>query len=863
PTVYRGSTYHWSRMEATHLPHNLPASLTPFVGRDAEYDRLLAYLREPACRLLTITGVGGVGKTRLALQVAHGLIQSDEQALSFVHGVYRVPLAALVTREPLEEALAAEIACALDMVLSGPESPSLQVRHYLREKDVLLLLDNFEHLIAGTPFLADLLQGAPGLKILATSRERLNLRGEWVIALEGLPFPPAGHEISQSPEEYDAIALFTSLAQAVAPDFALTDETTPAVVRICQLVAGVPLAIELAASWTRFLSCAEIADEIDRSLDFLASAPHDVPQRQQSLRAVFTSSWSLLSPMEQQALRRLAVFRGSFTREAAATVAGVSLPLLAALTNKSLVRHITGEGGAARFEVLEVLRQFAAERLDQSDEAETMVANHAAYYLDFLASRTTDLRGPNQQDALATIRAEMEQVRAAWQWAVTAADGFHLGQAAEALFHVYDMQSWFGEGAEAFGAASRVLKAQQETPDITLAYGKVLARQGWFTFHLGRQREAKTLLEQSLTILRGLDAQADMVFTLNYLGVVCAYLGEDEATRTLCQESLELAQSVGNAYGEAIACNILGQTAYDRGAYVEAKAWCQQSLAIEQRIGNRWSMAFSLTTLGKVASVLGEHAEARRLFEQSLQIRQEMGDIRGVAICFDRLGDTAMALGNLTEAREHYEQSFVLFREIGNQWGMAMTLILLGQLALTRQQHAVAVRLLQEALRLALETAAVPQVVRLLEEFAQLVRQGGEPAWADELVRLATMEPVNFDNCREQAVRLLAWSWPEQTGQDMTLDHALIALRGEGQLPTVPKPHDVATPSQPPYPASLTPREVEVLRLVAQGLTDAQVAEELIISPRTVSTHLTSIYGKLQVNSRTAAARFAVEHGLA
>ena len=476
-------------------PHNLPAPLTAFVGREAESAQVIALLRNPDCRLVSVIGAGGVGKTRLALEVAHAL--AHDAAPLFPDGIFAVPLAALTAGEPLDEMLATAIAGALGLTFSGPEAPAAQVRNYLRTRTMLLLLDNVEHLSAGTPFLVALLQGAPGLKLLATSRERLHIRGEWLLALDGLAYPDDRRAmtdttadkqtsrqaemeqidlpVSQSPglpassvvggqwpvidlEQYGAIRLFVQTARMHAPDFALTAEAAPAVVRICRLVAGLPLGIELAASWTRLLPCAEIAGEIAQNLDFLADVAPDLPVRQQSLRAVFDYSWGLLTASEQQTLRQLAIFRGSFTREAATSVVELRienealkkgaaatspailnspfsiLNLLASLVDKSLLRRIA-PGGAARYELLELLRQYAAERLERAGEVGGAASRHASYYCELLAARTVDLRGAGQQAALVAIGAEIDQIRAAWQYAVAAADVTAIELAIDGLFH--------------------------------------------------------------------------------------------------------------------------------------------------------------------------------------------------------------------------------------------------------------------------------------------------------------------------------------------------------------------------------------------------------------------------------------------
>jgi predicted ATPase/DNA-binding CsgD family transcriptional regulator len=868
--------------------------LTPFVGRVTECTHLLSLLRDPTCRLVSIVGPGGVGKTRLAIEVAQALLADRE--LAFGDGIVMVSLAALPSQQPIDDLVATAIARAMGVVFAGMDAPAAQLRQYLRPKAMLLLIDNFEHLLPATPFLGSLLQNAPRLSLLVTSRAPLQLRGERWIALEGLTCPdepqpadgnqrserlddhasteavdlpetwarcaralPTGAEPQLAPAlgSYAAVQLFVQTARMAMPDFALTPTTAPAVARICRLVGGLPLGIELAASWLHVLSCAEIADELARDRDFLGAPIADLPTRQQSLRALFDSSWKLLSSAQQQALCRLAVFPASFTREAAAAIADVHLAELAALLRLSLVRRVASSD-VGRYEVREVLRPYAAEQLEQSGEARELAQRHAAYYSALLAAQTDDLRGTGQQAALAAIDAEITHMRHAWQWAVNAADYATLGCAADALFHFYDMRSWFREGAAAFAAAHQALATAQAERAVAVVRGKLLARHGWFTFQTGQPRAAQALLEQSLTLLRAWDARAELIFPLNYLGAVCAYLGDYATTKALCQESMALAQSVGDWYGRAIASNILGQAAYAQGQYAGAQTWAQQSLAIEQQLGNHWSMAFSLTTLGKVAYISGAYAEARRLFEDSLHIRQALGDRRGVALCLTRLGETAVARGAHAEAAEHYQRSLALFRVIGEPWGTTAVLISLGHLALTQGQAAAALPYLHEALGLALELEALPQVVTILATCAPLIRACGAQRWAAALDQLLAAAPATLEAYQAHAQHLLAWTGDQGS-----------AASGEpsGTAPgppagALPSPRLAPAASPVAYPAGLTAREVEVLQLVAQGLTDRQVAEQLIISRRTVSTHLSAIYGKLQVNSRSAATRFAIEHGL-
>lgn len=842
-------------------PQRLPETLAPLVGRETELRELLALLREPNVRLLTVVGAGGIGKTRLALGAARELLHQPDAAPLFPHGVFYVPLAGLAAHGPLDEAFANTLASAVGLALSGPEPASTQLHGFLRGKSALLVLDNFEHVLEAAPLVASLLGAAPQLTALITSRERLNLLGERVFALGGLRFPTGETE---NPNGYDAVQLFLQAAQAVSPTLSRDHETLTAAARICRLVDGSPLGIELAAAWTRVLTPAEIADEIARSLDFLAGGARDAPSRHRSLRAVFDYSWGQLAADEQRTLRRLSVFRGSFTLPAAVAVYAPlnegahptsrtgsleTLRLLAALADKSLVRRSTGSGEATRYELAEVLRQYAAERLAEAGDAADAAACHAHYYLNWLAGQRDALRGTGQAAALAEAGVEADQLRAAWQYAVAHRDARLLDASLGALFHCYDMRCWFREGTEIFGAAACALEGE---PGERRTWARLLAREGWFSFYLGRHHEARTLLATALEALRANGQPSDRVFPLNYLAAVCFYLGEYDQTSAYCHESLAVTQQNGDLYGRAVACNILGQMVFERGEYAAAREWCRQSLAIERQIGNHWSMGFSLMTLGKVASTLGEHAEARRLLQESLRIRESMGDRRGVALCLLRLGDTAVALQEYPTARADLVRALALFREIGNTWGEAAALVQLGRLA-AEQSPAAATRLLQEALRLALATASAPQAAEICSALAPLMRRAGEEPWSEEIAVLVAERPP-LDELRPHASRLLAWWWP---GAPM-----LSAAEAVAALDTPPAPA-APSPGRAGYPGGLTTREVEVLRLVAQGLTDAQVADRLVLSPRTVSTHLTSIYGKLQISSRAAATRFALENGLA
>lgn len=784
---------------ASHPPHNLPAPLTTFIGRESEIARLLAHCQSPACRLISIVGAGGAGKTRLALHVAWQLLADEPLRPLFPHGIYFVGLA---TVEPSSadsaghqvspaDRLAGRIAAALDLTFTTPDAPIAQLNTYLRPRQLLLVLDNFEHLLDSSAILVDLLHQAPRLKICVTSRGRLNQHGEQIITLDGLTVPPAHVPLTGVDwERYSALQLFRHIAQTVNPHLDWTMVTVADVARICQLVDGLPLGIELAASLVRLLPEAEIAHELATNLSVLTDARRDLPARHHSLYAVFEHSWRLLTTDEQALLACLSVFRGGFERAAAIYVwAGAHdqvpavpfLPLLATLVDNSLVRYAAqADEQPARYELLETVRQYAATKLTSWHEP--VYNRHCCYYLTFVHQQLDALQGARQSVALEALETDIDNIRSAWHRAIMHDQIELLDRALTGLFHFYDMRSRFQEGAEAFtAAASRLatLAAQNAQPATQRTWGKLLARQGWFTFHLGQQVAAQALLAQSLTILRSAGVVTELIFPLNYLAAVTSYLGEYAVAQQLCHEALALSRSTGDQHGAAIANNILGQIAYLQGRYGEARQHCQTSLAWERASGNRWGMAFSLTNLGKVAYVLGDYQEARTRFQEGLRIRQAMRDTRGIGLCLNQLGDTAAALGDYAEAEQRYHASQQLFQQIGNQWGVAASLTRLGYHALALNDPPAARRFFHTALQIAHETRAVPCMLEALMGFAALLTET-DPSQAVNLAFLVEQHPAATKESKDRAAevrsrRAVHQSFPNeqklQIGQDS--DHIL------------------------------------------------------------------------------------------
>lgn len=735
--------YERIRAAAVARRHNLPPQPTSFVGRQGELAEIAGLLAHPDCRALTMLGPGGIGKTRLALQVAERLVDT------FLDGVYFVPLVPLESAAPL----VTTIADALDFSFYGAEDPGAQLLDYLRGKETLLLLDSFEHLLpppgrpteGGTGLVAEVLRSAPDLKILITSRARLNLPWEWVFELDGLSVPeeardelPPAQPSSGSAawlgglESYSAVQLFLNSAQRAQHHFSLAVSNAPHVASICRLVEGMPLAIELAASWARVLSPAEIATEIQRGLGFLATASPDVPRRHRSMRAVFDHSWALLSPDEGEALCKLSIFRGGFAREAAGEVTGASLPLLAGLVDKSLLRW----GPTGRYEIHELLRQYAEEKRKENPQAEEELrARHSAYYAEFLHRRKASLRSGGQGEALSEIDREIENLRLAWRW-MGARD---IQRCLDGLFLFYDLRNWAEEGAEALGAAVERLEGATggaEGDSFTLA--RLRARQARFYGQLAEHEKAEGLLQASLPIFHRLDAQSEialalyqlgevysrtgayekaestlreslavykalndpngMAAALNSLGAVIHSLGEYRAARELYRESLAISQKIDDPWGIASSLHTLGHVAYELGEYQEAAKHYQASLVIKRELADGWGTSNSLNNLGIVHDVLGEYAEAKRCYEESLAVRRELGSQRGIAATLNNLGQNALLQGAYEEATPRYRESLAIYRQIGDQRGIAIALINLGELASAAEAYAQAVAYLQESL---------------------------------------------------------------------------------------------------------------------------------------------------------------------
>ncbi len=635
--------------------NNLPPSKPPFIGREKELREISQLLvGEPECRLLTLIGPPGIGKSRLAIETGGALLHV------FPDGVYVVYLASLRSVELIVQA----IMDALSLPLRGQADPRVQLLNYLRTKRMLVILDNYEHFVFGSApnsaglesdyagLLLDILTDAPQVCLLITSQACLLLQEEWVHEIRGLTYPSTAemvlrpHDMPMAPivDEYGAVRLFAENARRARSDITLTDTDLAAAVQICRTVEGLPLGIELATSWLRFMSCADIAERLQRDLAFMDTTLHNIPERHRSLNALFEHSWRYLTAIERDALRRLSIFDGGFTGGAAEQVAAAPLRVLMALIDKSVVR-ITHSG---RYELHSILKHFARRRLEEDGEAMNETQDqHCAYYARFLQAREKQLRQFVQRGVFAEVAAEADNVRAAWDWATENKKTEYLEDCLEALHYFYYGQGWVTEGEAAFGRAVSALRpivAESVEPKLQLTLARLVSRQGRFAYRLGRNRQARENLHEgfALATQKAVEAFAvagnERAFCLYFLSAVERADGNYAMAETLGRQSLATYREIGDEMGAAGALKLLGIAAGSDGRYDEANALLNEALELFQTLDDRRGIANTLNDLGIVADRQGHYSEAEQLYTRCLSMRREREDVWGIAASLNNLG---------------------------------------------------------------------------------------------------------------------------------------------------------------------------------------------------------------------------------
>jgi len=719
----------------------LPAPTTPLVGRMAELAELAERLAQPAHRLITLVGLGGIGKTRLALAVAH------DQAQAFEQGVVFVPLAALTSAEFVTSA----ILSALGVELDGQADPRRQLLDHLRARELLLILDNFEHLLAdGAPAsaagrVADLLAQAPGVTLLITSRERLALSAEWVFELGGLPYPAAALVEAAGAAEFAAVQLFVERVQQSGRQVELAPDELAVVVRICQLVEGLPLAIELAAAARRQQSSVAIALALETGLAALATTLRDVPARHRSMWAACEHSWRLLTPAEQAVFRQLSVFRGGFQAEAAASIAGADVSVLLSLADKSLLRPLA----AGRFELHEVLRHFAERQL-AAGETEATAERHGRYFLAWAETAELNLQGPAESQTLADLERDHDNLRAALAWAVGRPDPTLALRLAGSLWRFWYGRGHSREGRQWLETALAAAVGADGPEALQRAQAKALDGAGVLASLRGDQARAAQVYAGASALYRALGDQAGLAAVLNHVGLLQMDRGENAQAIQTFEESVALSRAAGHAQGLSTALHNLGNLACLQNDTARATEVYEECLALHRASGSPSGIALLSLGLGTLARRLGDTARAQTLAEQCLAIATELGDQWTAATATNDLGLVAYDRGDYAQAVAFIESARADFAALGAPHNVASALVALSLVARRQGDLALAAQHLHAGLELCRTSHFAANIADGLEQRARLAWAQGQPHPAVQLaaaaaaLRTAAAMPVSL-----------------------------------------------------------------------------------------------------------------------
>lgn len=738
--------------------HRIPLQATPLIGRDNELAALERLFNDPQCRLLTLTGIGGIGKTRLAIEFA-------TQKLSvFPGGVFYIPLTPVNSPEKIVPA----IADVLNIEFFGPSDLIEQFFYYISShinQAVLFVLDNLEHLLVHEPtqddkpgvveLVSEILQRLPNVKILGTSRERLNILGEWVYELHGLSVPQTN--FTGNLEAYDSVALFVKSAQRIRTEFQVSAEDQLSLVRICQLVEGAPLAIELAAAWVGILSCQEIAQEIKSNMDFLTTSMRDIPERHRSIRATFDHSWKLLSNEERWALCQLSVFHGGFDRYAANQIAGASLPLLASLSDKSLVRR-TASG---RYDLHEVIRQYSLSHLNEHPSKLETYQRHCEYYLKLLQEHETSLKDASQQEVIRQLTDEIDNIRAAWAWAIQYKKYAELDQAGRGFGWYYEITGLYREGIEQLGSLVQALQAEPQGDKWHRVLGLMLVHQALLHFRVGEFSRARNLYAQSIRILRPIGDQILLADGLIYLGILLHLMGEYEQARSSVEEGLFFAKESNARWYEAYAIYNLGYIDSLMGRYEEGYEQMLVGLGIWRSLGDPHYIALGLNFLVPTLNRLGRCEEAKSFMRESIALCEQSKNLWGLGTAYRYFGLACLAGGQFTEAQTHIRKSLEIYGEFVVGYDIARSLAYMGDVAVMLGDLTAAKKDYLEALRISIEEKVIPIALDALLGLGDLQAQLGKTEDALVLCYHILNHPASEDDTKSRVEKLRATLEPK------------------------------------------------------------------------------------------------------
>ena len=743
------------------LPNNLPQQITSFIGREKQVEEVKTLLTRT--RLLTLTGAGGGGKTRLSLQVAADLLDR------YFDGVWLVELAALSDPALVPQAVAD--------VLGVKEEPGQPISRALAErlkfKRLLLILDNCEHLVAACATLAtDLLRSCPGVHLLTSSREPLKVAGEQTYRVPSLTLPDAQQaQTVESLSQYEAVRLFIERTKAVQPSFAVTDGNAPAVAQVCWRLDGIPLAIELAAARVRALSAEGVSTRLDDRFRLLTGGSRTALPRQQTLRALIDWSYDLLTEQEKKMLCRLSVFAGGWTLAAAEAVCAGGqieewqvLDLLTSLVDKSLVVYEEEAGDRYRF--LETVRQYAGNRLEEGGEAEAGRERLAVWFLGLAEEGAPQLTGPEQASWLRRLETEHDNLRASLAWFERldgpAAEGLAEGslRLVVALCRFWAVRGHYAEGRQWAGRALAAAKERDRVggTEASAVQARALFGAGYLAYNQSDYEAARAAYEESLRIQRQLGNRQGVATMLDNLGNVAYEQGDYGGARSLYEESLALARQLGNQQGIASCLGNLGNVAHERGDYASARALHEECVAIQRHHADQRGVANSLNNLGNAAHEEGDYPAARALHEESLGLQRQLGNQRGIANSLLALGDVTLAEGDHAGGRALYEQGLTVRQRLGDQKGIATALTALGHVAQEEGDYAGARTLYEQSLALTRQIGDQHGIARSLEGLAGAAASQGQTTrgtrlWgAADALRTRLGAPLTASDQQKQAI---------------------------------------------------------------------------------------------------------------
>jgi predicted ATPase/DNA-binding CsgD family transcriptional regulator len=900
-------------------PTNLPTPLTAFIGRGTVVDEICTLIVAENVRILTLTGPGGVGKTRVALKACATLLPEFED------GVFFVSLASVVDPGLVVPAIAG----TLGLKEPGGTTVAEALADFLHERSLLLLLDNFEQVASAGPEVTRLLATAPGVRLMLTSRSPLRLYGEYEYSVPPMDLPDEGRalgahsgtlllkEIARS----EAIQLFVARGKEVSPGLTLTGANALAVAEICRRLDGLPLALELAAARLRIFSPQSLLKRLDKALPLLVGGARDLPTRQQTLRNAIAWSYDLLHDAEQRLFARLGVFAGGCTLDAAAYVAsdlrleqGKLLETIESLIDKNLLRQREQADGEPRFWMLETIREYALEKLAERKEVEQVQEAHAQFFLALGVEIRQYPRGPEHENRLDKLERDHDNFRSALQFLLGRQRLPLAMRMTSALAWFWYVRGYYAEGRRWLNLALCAVKDERDwTTEELSCLADVLRAAGTLAFMQSDHEQAISLTKQGLELARKLGDESNVARTLNNLSIIVSQQGELKQARLFLEESLEIKRRIGGRGDISVALSNLAGNSERMGDYERANSLNEEALAIARETGDKVYLSNRMHTRGIIALREGKPERALAALNESLDLAREVGFRTGELTALSEIGvalcDVAASFGGSGEtagygireqesnkAQAILEQTLQSLVEMGDVTGESWVKMGLGRVAELRNEHELAREFMRESLRLNIQLREYsPSTVETVEWLAgveaEMARRadnetdrmygaaraatllGSVEAWRETMG--APVPPI-WREQRKQTAALTRTSLGSQAfsaawskGRAMPFPEAVALstkdLHGAEDGTSTGTLMQIAPPPQSSAEGShdLTAREMDVLRLIAAGLTNKEIGERLVLSHRTVEAHLYSIFNKLNVTTRSAATRYAMEHELA